>query len=312
MNSTRATAAGAALACLALAVVSQIPPDGRSEVTRSSAAPAHKTGTHWGVPSDMRTYKKLGYDFAVRSVDPRRPREWRRELDAAQSQGLKLIIGAHPALFSFSKGRWAISPAGVRFLRYLRSRAELVLALFVYNEPYWVDPFTGSTDPCGALSANVLRALRTKIRTVWPEAKIYHDIGRPSQWAPGGSLHDMHACIGKKYINVKGVADYVGAWYFPFRESGYRRSDGLTVLARESAYISNEMGAVTVWLSQAHACCEDLVWPTDTEILDWNCTIRSALPRGSLVSWYAWRQAEYRDYLANHPEQWQLTIRPAC
>ena len=84
------------------------------------------------------------------------------------------------------------------------------------------------------------------------------------------------------------------------------------MLARARAYISNEMGAVTVWLSQAHACCEDLVWPTDTDILDWNCTIRSALPKGSLVSWYAWRQATYRDYLANHPEQWPLTIRAAC
>jgi hypothetical protein len=307
MSSQRATVAGAVLAGLALTLVPQLVGDGRS-----GATPRHLTGTHWGVPSDMRTYKRIGYGFAVRSVDPRHPREWRRELDAAQSQGLKLIIGAHPEPYSLSQGRWTISAAGARFLRYLRSRSELVLALFVYNEPYWVNPFTGRTDPCGALSADVLRSLRAKIRTIWPGAKIYHDIGRPSQWAPGGSLHEAHPCIGEKYANVKRLADYVGAWYFPFRKSGYRRSEGLTVLARESSYVSTSMGAVTVWLGQAHACCEDLVWPTDPELVDWNCTIRSTLPKGSLISWYAWRQQKYRDYLANHPAQWRLTTGAAC
>ncbi len=311
MTSTRVTAAAVVLACFAL-VVSLLLADGRSEVTRSNATLVHQTGTHWGIPRDMRTYRRIGYDFAVRAVDPRRPQEWRKELDAAQSQGLKLIIGAHPEPYSFSRGRWTITPAGTRFLRYLEGRAELVLALFVYNEPYWVNPFTGGIDPCGALSAHALRSLRTKIRTIWPGAKIYHDIGRPSQWAPGGSLHEKHPCIGNKYINVEHVADYVGAWYFPFRTSGYRRSHGLTVLARESAYISSAMGAVVIWLSQAHACCEDLVWPTNSEILDWNCTVRSALPKGSLLSWYAWRQSTYRDYLAKHPEQWQLTMGTAC
>jgi hypothetical protein len=278
----------------------------------SAVVPVHRTGTHWGVPGDMRAYKRIGYDFAVRSVDPRRPSEWRRELDAARSQGLKLLIGAHPEPYSYAEGRWRISTAGVRFLRYLKSRSELVLALFVYNEPYWVNPFTGRRDLCGALSAAMLRSLRTKIRTVWPAAKIYHDIGRPSRWAPGGSLHETYECIGDKYVNSRGIADYVGAWYFPFRESGYRRSEGLAVLERESAYISESMGAVTVWLSQAYACCEDLVWPTDAELLNWNCTVRWSLPEGSLLSWYVWRQQEYRDYLANHPRQWRLTTADAC
>ena len=307
MNSKRAIIAGLGLAVLALAMLPQLSPEGRSDVPEG-----HMTGTHWGAPHDIAVYKTIGYDFAVRSVDPRRPREWRKELDAAESQGLKLMIGAHPEPYSFSDGRWTITAAGIRFLKYLRSRAGLVLAVFVYNEPYWVNPFTGRTHPCGALSANMLRSLRSKIRTIWPEAKIYHDIGRPSQWAPGGSLHRIYPCIGEKYADAKGIADYVGAWYFPFRESGYRRRDGLAVLARETQYITRSMGAATVWLSQAHACCEDLVWPSDAEIVDWNCAIRSRLPEGSHISWYAWRQEKYRDFLANHQDQWPLTVGAAC
>jgi hypothetical protein len=302
-----AVLAGVALAALTLALVPLLAADGGG-----GAVPVHMTGTHWGEPADMRHYKRLGYEFAVRAVDPRNPREWRRELDAAKANGLKLLIGAHPEPYSLVAGRWTISQAGVRLLRYLRSRSKLVLALFVYNEPYWVNPFTGRTDPCGALSARRLRSLRTTIREVWPGAQIYHDIGRPSQWAPGGSLHEQYPCIGDKYANAAGVADYVGAWYFPFRESGYRRSEGLAVLARETAHITRHMRAKTVWLTQAHACCEDLVWPSNAELVNWNCAVRSALPRGSLVSWYPWRQEEYEDYLAHHPEQWRLTKRSAC
>jgi hypothetical protein len=72
------------------------------------------------------------------------------------------------------------------------------------------------------------------------------------------------------------------------------------------------MGAVTVWLNQAHACCGYLRWPTDSELLDWNCSTRAELPAGSLISWYVWRQQLYGDYLANHPDQWPLTTASAC
>jgi hypothetical protein len=279
---------------------------------RASASTGPLTGAHWGAGSDLITLKRIGYDFHIRSVNPNDPASWRRALDTAQRTGMKLIITGYPEPYSYADGEWTISPAGVRLLEYLKTRSALVLALFVYNEPYWINPFTRQSDACGALSADQLRSLRTKIRTVWADAKIYHDIGRPSQWAPGGSLFRSYSCIGNKYANARGVADYVGAWYYPFRAGGYQKAEGLATLRRESDYITNSMGAVTVWLNQAHAGYEDLRWPSDTEILDWNCSTRSALPNGSLISWYVWRQRIYQDYLANHPRQWPLTTAAAC
>jgi hypothetical protein len=39
---------------------------------------------------------------------------------------------------------------------------------------------------------------------------------------------------------------------------------------------------------------------------------RKALPAGSLLSWYVWRQDGYRDVLADHPEIWASTTAAAC
>jgi hypothetical protein len=286
--------------------------DRSSAGTEPGARKRILTGAHWGGSSDLITLKRIGYDFHIQSVNPNDPASWRSALATAQRHGMKLIISAFPEPYSYANGEWTISRAGVRLLRYLERRSSLVLALFVYNEPYWVDPFTRQTTPCGALSAAQLRALRAKIRTVWRGAKIYHDIGRPSEWAPGGELSRHYPCIGNKYANATGVADYVGAWYYPFRDGGYRKRQGLATLRRESRYIRNSMGAVTVWLNQAHAGWGDLTWPSSREILDWNCSTRSALPSGSLISWYVWRQRNYRDYLAAHPRQWRLTTAAAC
>ncbi len=304
---TRTSFNGVLLVCFALVLLALPLPEGGSSVSTGTL-----TGVHWGASSDLSTLKSVGYDFDIRTVNPNSPGTWGPALDAAEAQGLKLIIGGYPEPYSYENGEWTISPAGVQLLEYLSTRSSAILALFVYNEPYWVNPFTGQTNPCGALSADQLRALRAKIRTVWPDAKIYHDIGEPSRWAPGGSLHRSYPCIGDRYADATGVADYVGAWYYPFRTSGYRKAEGLAALERESDYISNSMGAVTVWLNQVHACCGDLIWPSDTQILDWNCSTRSSLPTGSLISWYVWRQQIYQDYLANHPEQWSLTTAAAC
>ena len=279
-----------------------MPPPQRSAIT---------TGTHWGRVADMSTFKRMGYSFDVVTVNPKDKSQWKRVLDAARANGLKLIIGGYPEPYSYAKGQWKISRAGRQLLRYLEGRSSLVLALFVYNEPYWVNPFTGHTNSCGATSAAQLRRLRKKIRSIWHGAKIYHDLGWPSAWAPGGSLHDHHPCIGRKYSDQRGVADYVGIWDYPFTSSGFRKMEGLATLTREATYVKSGMQATPVFLGQAHAV-DDLVWPTSWELQDWNCAIRAALPAGSLISWYVWRQAMYTDYLANHPEMQLMTTQAMC
>jgi len=298
---------------LALGVGSFVP--AASAHGQDSRLTSIATGAHWGSVADMPAFKSTGYAFDVVTVNPNLKREWKRALDAARVNGLKLIIGGYPAPYSYSTRtrRWTITPAGVRLLDYLESRSSLVLALFVYNEPYSSSPVTGQTDPCGATSASQLRELRTKIRSIWPSTKIYHDIGWPSAWAPGGLLSSSTSCAGQKYADQSGVADYVGVWDYPFTSSGYRRTEALATLTRESNYVVNSMKAIPVWLGQMHSLpSENLVWPTSAELQDWNCAIRAALPGGSLISWYVWRQGIYSDYLANHPELWAMTTQAVC
>ena len=141
------------------------------------------------------------------------------------------------------------------------------------------------------MSAADLRGLRTTIQSVWPGAKIYHDLGQPSAWAPGGYLYNSYSCIGNQFADQAGVADYVGVWDYPFEASGYQEARALSTLNRETNYVINSMHAVPVWLNQSHAasCCS-LVFPAKAQILEWNCSVRAALPAGSLISWYVWRQ----------------------
>jgi hypothetical protein len=261
----------------------------------------------------MPALRKAGYSFSVVTVNPNDPAQWTRVTRAARKAGLRLIIGGNPEPYRrLPSGRWEITPAGKRLLQYLKGQGSLVLALFVYNEPYWIHPLTNQSDSCGAMPAAELRALRKTIRARWPAAKIYHDLGHPAAWAPGGYLHESHPCIGSKYANQRGVADYVGIWHYPFRAEGYGREEGLATLARESAYVVKSMGAVPVWLNQVHSGVGSLVLPTPEQLLDWNCATRAALPSGSLISWYVWRQSIYSDYLANHPELWPATTQAGC
>ncbi len=286
-----------------------------ARVSTAAAVPSNVTltGAHWGAASDLSTFKHIGYEFDVATLNPGDPSSWAGILDAAQANGLKLIIGAYPEPYSYSGGEWSISAAGVNLLNYLASRSSLVLALFVYNEPYWLSPTTGAASSCGAMSAADLRGLRTKIQSVWPGAKIYHDLGEPSAWAPGGYLYNAYSCIGNKYADQTGVADYVGVWDYPFEAGGYHKASALSTLTRETNYVINSMHAVPVWLNQSHAasCC-NLVFPTQAQLLDWNCSVRKALPVGSLISWYVWRQGIYSDTLSNHPEDWASTTLGAC
>ena len=84
--------------------------------------------------------------------------------------------------------------------------------------------------------------------------------------------------------------------------------------SKETSYVINSMHATPVWLGQAFALPSDgEVFPTQAQLLDWNCSVRQALPAGALISWYVWREPGlYTDTLANHPEDWADTTAAAC
>ena len=276
----------------------------------------HLTGTHWPENNEFGTLKQIGYGFAVSNVAPGDINGARAKLDAARAAGIKLIIGLYsfggPEPYSMSNGQWTLSQGAIDSINYLESRSSDIVAFFGFNEPYWLNQFTGQGDPCGAHSAASLRDFRNKIRAVWPDAKIYHDIGHAAAWAPGGYLYNAHSCIGQKYADATGVADYVGVYEYPFQSGGYMKAQGLATLARETSYVKDKMNATPVWLGQAHSGVEGMFWPSLAQLQDWNCSVRAALPAGSLISWYVWRQEIYGDYLVRHPEAWSRTTAAVC
>ena len=271
-----------------------------------------ETGTHWPPVADFPQLKSLGYSFVVTTVDGN-PSNWATTFDAAEQSGLKLIIGVYNPPYALSNGTWTISPMGQSFIRYAQSRSALVKALFVFNEPYWVDPWTYRTNLCGQISATDLRSLRTEIRKLWPAAKIFHDIGAPQAWAPGGAVHRENACIGNKYADQNGVADLVGVWFYPFERTGYLRAEGLAAMGGAMQFTKTKMGAEALLDAQSFRCrnCgEASRFPTAAELKDWNCALRELQPNA--ISWYVWRQNLYDDYLANYPSLWPSTSPAAC
>lgn len=272
-----------------------------------------ETGTHWATPGEFITLKNIGYQFVVTTVS-NNPANWRNTFDAAEQAGLKLIVGpADHSLFRVSGETWTIHPTAEAFIRYAATRPSLVKALFLFNEPYWVDPWTEQTSTCGVLSAAQLRSLRNAVRAIWPQALIYHDIGSPSAWAPGGQVNRDYPCIGNKYADQRGVADFTGIWFYPFERTGYRKERGLTVLRQDVDYVRKQMNSEPVIAAQSFICkaCEEATrWPTAEEIQDWNCALRTLAPQA--ISWYVWKQDLYNDYLANHPDHWGRTTARAC
>ena len=272
-----------------------------------------ETGTHWAEPPDFPTLATLGYDFVITTLHPDDGAFWEATFDAAEAAGLKLSVGLYPEPYRFQNGKWSITAEGKAFLRLAASRASIVKSVFVYNEPYWIHPFTEQENECGAMSAVDLRLLRDAIREVWPQALIHHDLGDPSLWAPGGFYASEYPCLGQKYADQTGVADLVGIWYYPFVQGWYLRERSLAGLQQEIAFVREKMNAEPVVSGQAFRCSdcgEASRLPSAEELEDWNCSVRRLGPQA--ISWYPWRQDIYEDYLSQHPQLWPATVATPC
>jgi hypothetical protein len=277
------------------------------------------TGGHFVRVADYPTVAALGWKFVL--DDCSSVADAKAKCDAAKAAGLKLIIGPYPKPYSLPGGEgkggaWTISQTGQDVIRYLHSRmGDAVMALFVYNEPYWIDPLGGGSSADGTIPIADLRSLRTAIRAVAP-IPVYHDIGIPAAWAPGGWLWKAHPGIGNKYADQAGVADYVGCWEYPFKTDGsYRKQTSLDALKRETAFVRKSMGAEPIWLVQTHGSSwEGVRYPTDAELADYVCACRAAEPTVSL-SMYTWGKENLYpggNTLSGHPSQWPQTRPGAC
>jgi hypothetical protein len=282
----------------------------------SQATPHVLTGTHWAGPADFPALKKAGYDFAVVTVDPNNKAQLNSMLDAAHANGLKLIVGAQPYPYVHSGNDLQITPAGTQFLKNLAERQEDVMGVFVFNEPFWTDPLTNRTSNKGVYTAKQLGDLNDKIKSTFPGAKIYQDIGAPSAWAPGGALG-----TGDKYPldQLKRVADYWGIFgngAEPFTAGGgYNKDKALQEIEAQVKFVREKLGGEAIVAAQSYRAPRAGItgYPSDAQIQDFNCALRKQIPDLAGISWYVYRQAPlYQDFLANHPEQVPLTGPLAC
>ena len=256
------------------------------------------TGTHWPDVSDYSQLKSIGYGFGVTNVAPGDVAGAKQKLDAAHNAGIKLIIGLYafggpePYVLN-ANGTWTISRGSIDVLNYLESRESDIVAFFGFNEPYWVEPGRRHRAPAASSPPRSCRQLRTKIQAVWPEPRSTTTSAGRASGRRGGLLQRIFV-LGNKYADQTGVADYVGVWDYPFETTGYmRRGDWL--VCKETNFVINSMHAVPVWLNQAHGILGSLVFPTQAPLPAWYSAVRSALPAGSLISWYVWRQGIHGD-----------------
>jgi uncharacterized protein (TIGR03437 family) len=274
------------------------------------------TLTHFPDPSDFPTLSLLGYDGAVLTLDPSRSATWQPAFDAAAAAGIKLIVGGFPPPYVYNAGTWSITASGMALLNFLQSHADQILALYVFNEPYYTNPYTSQPSSCGYFSADDLRGLRTLLQTVWPGVKVYHDLGDPADYAPTGAYAMRTPCVGNKYADQTGVADYVGIWQYPFTAGNANTAGALSALAASASFVSNAMRpAQPISLTQTFACpgCDpSLVFPTRQQLLSWNCGTR-ALPLAG-IDFYPWQAfiPAYTEALANHAPDWPVTTPAAC
>ncbi len=307
----------APLLLLLLAGCSPLAPSVSPERPGPTLAGAVRTGTHFAEVGDFPALQKIGYDFALVEFSPENPQDWQEGLQKAAQANLQLIVGLYPPPYKRNAdGSWTIQPQGIAFLTKLKAHDQTVIGVFVYNEPYSSDPNPkGKQHGCGFYSAADLRQLRTTIQGVWSGARIYHDLGDPSVWAPGGAWwQENQKCIGDKYADQTGVADFVGLFDYPFdADRQYRKQESLAVLKREIDFVNKSMRpARPVVLGQAFASkAYGAAWPTKAQLRDWNCTLRHL--GVEYLSWYPWRQeGGYDDYLVNHQDYWSLTVADAC
>ena len=275
-----------------------------------------QTGMYFAPLDKFRELKKACYDYVVTDVYVNDSAQWKTFLDSAEATGLQLILGVNtggPQAYEKVNGVLGLTSDGVKLIEYLKTRSKLIKAFFVYNEPYWIDEFTYVNDGCGATSIADLRSVRTAIQKIWPEAKIYNDIGTPAWWATGGQGWNWTPCLAANdpYIDQTGIADYVGLWNYPFYKTGYDKTNAIEQLKYEINYVLTSMApAQPILLGQSFAQ-DPNVMPSLTEILDWNAALRSLPSVG--VSWYVWDQAPlYTDGLVNHPTYWPLLGDEKC
>ena len=275
---------------------------------------AHKTGIYFAVPSEYELLASLGMEFVVTLVAPSDLAGAAERFDAAEAAGIQLVTGMYafggPQAYTLSAGNWTLSAAAETMLNYMESRKELVFSFFGFNEPYYIHFDTGVEDPNGAQSADELRAFRATLQGYWPDIKIWHDLGYPSEWAPGGSVWTPG--VGNKFADQTNMTDFPGVFEYPFQAT-YQRAQAIARVNKEINFCLSSMRPARPSLLAQSFVELGHPWPNTTDFLDWNCTMRTILPTEAVIGWYTWEIGGlYDSDLHEHPEDWGKLLATAC
>ena len=123
------------------------------------------------------------------------------------------------------------------------------------------------------------------------------------------------------YDDWSNAMDYVGTYHYPFVNPSapdYIKQEALDRIAMELQFATDTMGATPALLMQSFGGVATEPtgprYPTDAEIADWNCSVRSQFASYTTMplSWYVWNQGFYTDELVDHQTQTPRTFAAWC
>ena len=145
--------------------------------------------------------------------------------------------------------------------------------------------------------------------------KIYHDIGWPSEWARAATSTMRIRASGTSTPIQTGVADYVGVYDYPFQTRGYIKAQA-TRSARQGDRLRDQLDARCPGLARPGTTLVPatvIVFPTQAQLLDWNCPVRKRSPPAALIPGTSGRARALHRH-ARQPSRGlgTTTAAPAC
>ena len=132
---------------------------------------------------------------------------------------------------------------------------------------------------------------------------------------PGSDLVEDNPCIGDKFVDQRGVADFVGIFNHNLRNGEPQDLPAETEYMREQIeFVENEMEAEAIVDMQAFGCTrcdsEPIRMPTAQEFRAWQCALRELGPYA--ISYYPWNLELYDEALSDRPDLWELIGEDVC
>jgi hypothetical protein len=245
-------------------------------------------GMEYAYLDDLSTVRGLGIEVIMTDVPHDAPAaSWLAFLDAAQVQGLRVILWLWPQGWTWNGTAWQFDAQARLFLQTVANHPAL-LAVYALHEPYW-----NGCDGCGYSTATQ-QALYSAIKAI-AKVRIYSELGSIADWTAQGPSTAF----------ADGVCDYCAIWYYPFKQGGVYERDKVIAQLTADLAVARERAPKSkiVWGMQSFAqgAPYRLRMPSAAEMEDLASIVYSNDLAGGW--WYPWKfNSLYNDFLFNHQE----------